>query len=291
MENENSGNLAAQMIYVALDQIHVPAHLMRSTIDQARVVELSESIAANGLINPLSVIKTNDGFELVAGYRRLMACRLLRWEVVVCHVLVTENLDSEIIKIHENLVRDDVDPISEGIYYCSIVEKYGVKQKDLARMINKSDAYISERMQTKEWPVSLRNAVMSDQISFSAARELARIRDLATFEHYFQTGLNNGITPAVAKEWANYANAQPSPDPITNETRQEDYEPRVIQMPSFPCMSCACVCEVQEMQMIRVCGNCAKAFRESSARQSFVDDSQARYDANQLDLLGNQPPR
>lgn len=290
METEETTQRVRKLVTYYVDAIEAPVHLMRGQLDQLKIKELSESIEQNGLINPLTVVNVNGHIELVAGFRRLMAVKLLRWQTVECSLIESKDLECEIIKIHENLVRENVDPISEGVYYASIIEKYGMKQKDLARIVGVSDAYISERLGTQGWPVILKNAVMSDQIAFSSARELARIKDQAVFEHYFRTGMENGISPSVAKEWANYANTLPDAAPIGNDERSEDYAPRVIQMPSFACQSCACMCEVQEMQMIRVCSHCAKAFREGLSQDSGSNRNHVQRNPHQLDLLEN-PPR
>ena len=92
-----------------LSEIIIPAG--RRDINHVKVSELAESIKIVGLINPITVGNDNT---LIAGAHRLEACRLLGFDEIECVVLDCDELRTELVEIDENLIRNDLDPISIG---------------------------------------------------------------------------------------------------------------------------------------------------------------------------------
>lgn len=116
---------------------------------------LSQNISEIGLINPISVIKSGKKFLLRAGYRRLMACRMLKWSEIPASVL-EDNVE---ITIAENLIREDMTPLEIGdeIIHClpSIEEKNPGKNREeiidiFAKKLGKSSRYIYMLMRISE---------------------------------------------------------------------------------------------------------------------------------------------
>ena len=111
------------------------------------VDDLISSLQKEGLLQPIIVRPKNGRFELVAGSRRLEACRKLGWRKIQCHILDLTDREAFEVAIAENVARENLDPLEEANSFQEYVSKYGWgSEKDLARIIGKSPAYVSRRL-------------------------------------------------------------------------------------------------------------------------------------------------
>ena len=107
----------------------------RLTFDEESLGELAQSISQVGLIQPLVVRKSSGGYELVAGERRLRACKSLGMTTVTC--IVEEQLREEssaMMALIENLQREDLHYIEEAQCYYALLNNYNLTQEALARI-------------------------------------------------------------------------------------------------------------------------------------------------------------
>jgi ParB/RepB/Spo0J family partition protein len=145
--------------------------------------ELRESIVRYGLLQPITVRPNGDGkFLLVAGERRFRACGSLGWKEVpaillddkICKRLDTGKTGLEELALIENLHRDDLSPLEEARCYRAIMEKHGYNQKELAKRVSKSQAYLSERLSLLEMSPKIRELVIQKRLTFSHAKALGK---------------------------------------------------------------------------------------------------------------------
>jgi ParB family chromosome partitioning protein len=126
-EKNESKTLTPKENVMKLSEIIIPAG--RRDINHVKVSELAESIKIVGLINPITVGKDNT---LITGAHRLEACRLLGFDEIGCVVLDCDDLRTELVEIDENLIRNDLDPISVGelaLRRDEILEALGLRAK------------------------------------------------------------------------------------------------------------------------------------------------------------------
>ena len=195
--------MALKQIYLVLplEQVNEPDIPIRTDMDHDRFNELCESIKDIGLIEPIVVKKKGKKYEVVAGHRRLLACKALNLGKINCVLVGTKDADMEVVKFAENVVREDVHPIDEAVFLDSIMNRDKIKVEDLADMINKSTAYVWERLQILEYPVKLKEAFKNGVIRYSAARELFKIKDEVGLEQYLQHTIESGASSGVVKRW------------------------------------------------------------------------------------------
>jgi ParB family transcriptional regulator, chromosome partitioning protein len=137
------------------------------------VEELAASIRQVGLLQPLVVRPTGDTLELVCGQRRLMACKLLRWNSVSCLIRQVSEKDAFEIALVENIQRRSIDPIEEALAFKTYVEQAGWGGvKELAFRIGKSPEYVSHRVSLLRLPQDVLEDVREGKIAVSAAYEL-----------------------------------------------------------------------------------------------------------------------
>lgn len=193
---------------VLREKISLPANMMRQLISENKMDDLVKSIKEIGIINAITVRKKGDGYELVAGLRRLMAADMLKMEKVPVKVTRAGEELAQKIMVDENRVREDVGPIDEGIFYQELMLKHKWNQKKLAEVFRVSESYISQRIGAMSWPEKLRKAVSEGTIIFSVAREFAKIRNMDELERVMDQAIRSGVSPAVASRWRHEINRE-----------------------------------------------------------------------------------
>ena len=167
-----SNELAGSVEDINLSEIVLPPSLLRSNLNG--VEELAESIKQVGLLQPI-IVRVNNSlcFEIVAGCRRFNACKKIGWRKITCHVVELDDKTAFEVSLIENVQRQTLNPIEEGLAFRNYVNKFGRGGvSDLAEKISKSPGYVSKRIRLLELPDSVIDLLSKCEISISAAEEL-----------------------------------------------------------------------------------------------------------------------
>jgi len=194
---------------IPLDRIKDPERPLREDLSPESVQDLVASIKKVGVIEPIVVRETKEGIELVAGHRRLMAAEIAGLTEIPCIVVKAEGMEVEVLRLHENIVRDKISPIDWANHLHHLKSQYNLESAKIAELLGMSEAWVSQHLQILDYPTPLVEALKADKISFSAARELAQIRDPQKRESYIGHAIRGGITPALAIRWRKEANREP----------------------------------------------------------------------------------
>jgi len=190
-----------KVLEININEIKIPRGNVRKTLDEKTTEKLAKSISEIGLINPISVKKTLKGFELIAGQRRLSAFGLLQKNKIPAIIFdVAEEIGFG-MQVQENIQRDAVNAIDEGHAYGIALRKFGISQKKLAELIGKSESYVADRIATLKYFPTLLRALKAGKISFSVAREFAKIESKSDLDRYLDFAENGGINPKLARKW------------------------------------------------------------------------------------------
>ena len=173
----------------------VPVDLVDPSEDNPRIrlegiQELTESIRAHGLLQPIVVRRKGERFTLVAGHRRFAAIRELGWESVLAVIREETAEDAYVLTLVENLQRDDLTPREESEALGELVRRRGWSTREVAAAIKRSQAYVSKRLRVFDEPV-LRPAVLSRRLPVSSAEELLTL-DEATRHALLEQALREG---------------------------------------------------------------------------------------------------
>lgn len=173
MNNQTSPDEIVQYIYA--DRIVDPVDAMRSGLDRETLHDLSTDIQKNGLINPITVRPLGENFEVVAGHRRFTACKWAGMVKIPC--IVRDLNDDQVfsVKTAENLKRDDVDPVDEGMHYLVAINKLGKSIAEIADMVGRSTQYVKDRVTVAEMPDYMKVFIKSGQLKLGAALLLMEI--------------------------------------------------------------------------------------------------------------------
>jgi len=239
------------------DLIDDPKDAMRSGLDRESLFDLADDIKKNGLINPITVRPVADRYEVVAGHRRFKASKRAGLATMPAIVRVLDDAKTDEMRMHENLYREDVNPVDEARYIRVMVDTHKVEPGALAKMTGKSEAYLKGRYDLLDYPDYLVQAVQQEHVSLSAAQWLARIEDDRVRMEYTRFAILGGITAKRAEAWyrswmlgslPREASAfAPAPD-------EPSAEPRKLMM---PCVLCRHDDDIENMGMYYAHRDCA----------------------------------
>jgi ParB family transcriptional regulator, chromosome partitioning protein len=161
---------------IPLQNIKTGRRLLRNP--RISLEDLLISIKQKGLINPPLVRLRDDHYEIVAGHRRLEACKLLGWHTITCHIVDVDDKNAYEISLIENVQQKTMSPIEEARAFKEYVDAFGWgSESDLAQRIGKSQEYISRRIRLLSLPEGLQKDVLEERISVSTAEELLPLND------------------------------------------------------------------------------------------------------------------
>lgn len=228
--------IQSQMI--KLDQIREPKFIARLDFDKDEMQELMDSITAHGLIQPIRVKGVKGGYEIVAGHRRYLAHKKLKLKEIRAEIVQADDTEHEIVKMHENKRRKDLSDIEEAKSFEHLKKITGLTNKAIAKHANVSESYVTQKLAIMGYPTCVFNALETGQLTFSCARELVRISDFKVLEDYVDHACRSGITPRVAKQWADdwlYMNKHGQQEEKEEVAKGEGRTMDTIKLPCFCC--------------------------------------------------------
>jgi len=168
--------MGAEMKYVPLAQVKKSETNTRKHIDEVKLAELTESIKARGVINPILIRPVKGNFEVVCGERRYLAALKAGLKEIPAFIREMTDMEALEFQIIENLQREDVHPLEEAEGYEVLMKKHGCKTvDDLAAKVGKSKGYIYGRMKLCELIPENRKYFYSGKFSPSVSLLVARI--------------------------------------------------------------------------------------------------------------------
>jgi ParB family chromosome partitioning protein len=152
----------------------------RFEIDELRL--LSESIAQHGVLQPIIVTKTRDGYQLIAGERRTRAAEIAGLETVPAVVRTADEQAHLALALVENLQRSDLNAMDEARAFRQLIDEFGVTQEEVARRVGRTRPAITNTLRLLTVSPEVQDAVEDRRISEGHARALASLDDHAAQE-------------------------------------------------------------------------------------------------------------
>ena len=153
--------------------------LFRSDFDEALVKELAESIRSEGLMQPIAVRKTKDGYEIIAGERRFRAFKLLGQKTITARVLEASDASSAVLALVENLQRSDLNPVDEALGFASLMRDFNLTQDAVAERLGKPRATIANSVRLLALDNDIQGFLRKGQLSAGHAKALLSVEDAA----------------------------------------------------------------------------------------------------------------
>ncbi|SHK00690.1 nucleoid occlusion protein [Paramaledivibacter caminithermalis] len=214
MENVSLKN---KITYLSIDDIKPNPHQPRKIFSDESLEELSSSIKAYGVIQPISVRKKKDDtFELVAGERRLKASKLAGLDVIPVIVVDMNDEDSAVIALIENLQREDLNFIEEAQGYHRLISEYGLTQQELAEKVGKNQSTIANKLRILKLSDEIKNLLIEHKLTERHGRALLKLPNEKVrkeiLEIVIKKGMNVKKTEKLIKDTLEELNKPAEPE-------------------------------------------------------------------------------
>ena len=218
VENSFSKELENSVLEIEISQISPNSFQQRKIFDENALKELSESIKAHGLLQPIIVTQKEDGYMLIAGERRLRATKLLGQSKI--RAIVADFADKNLreLALIENIQREDLNPIELANSYKELINEYKITQEELGNIVKKSRPVITNTMRLLNLSDFTQQALIDGKISVGHAKVMLGF-DKKDEKELLNTIIGQKLTAndteKLVKQMKNRDNA---PSKFTNDT-------------------------------------------------------------------------
>lgn len=191
---------------IPVDQIAPSRFQPRRAFDDRELKELAASINQYGVLQPILVRPAGKGYELVAGERRLRACRLAGVKTIPAVVKAVSDRELALMALVENLQREDLNVLEEAEGYDRLLREFGLTQEDLARQLGRSQSSIANKLRLLRLPEEVRLALSRGAVTERHARALLSLatpeQQVNVLRHIVAGELNVRQTEALVEQVA-----------------------------------------------------------------------------------------
>ena len=196
--------LSRRVRWLDVAEIRPNPHQPRRTFEAQGLAELADSIRSYGILQPLTVRRTETGYELVAGERRLRAAKMAGERQVPCLVARVGEEASALLALMENLQRRDLDCWEEAEAIARLITTYNLTQEQAAEKIGKSQSAVANKLRLLRLSRAVRDSLRQKDLSERHARALLRLGDehqqLCALEEIVRRGYNVARTEEYVEQ-------------------------------------------------------------------------------------------
>jgi ParB family chromosome partitioning protein len=160
------------------------------------LAELQESLSTSGLLQPITVRRRpgRDGFELIAGERRLRAASKLGWREIPAIIKEIDDKTILTLALIENLQRTDLNPVEEGEGYYQLSRDFGMTQQQIAETVGKDRTTVANMLRVLQLPNSVRTLLEEGKLTLGHAKVLVGLEDAAQITRLAREIVADGLT-------------------------------------------------------------------------------------------------
>lgn len=205
-----------QIEEIKLSEIRPNPYQPRKQFDEEALQELSVSIKAHGVIQPISLRKSIKGYEIVVGERRHRAAKLAGMKTIPA--VVRELTDDQMMELAliENLQRENLNPLEEAKAYQKLMEHLQVTQESLAKRLGKSRPHITNHIRLLQLPQMVQDYLAEGKLTMGHARALLGLKNEQKLSELVQKAVAEQMSVRQLEEWVKRAN-----NDVSRETKKQ----------------------------------------------------------------------
>lgn len=171
------GDDLQRILQIPVDDVEANPMQPRKTFAHEDLEELMESIKVHGIIQPLIVTKVSDGYQLIAGERRLRSAKILGLNTVPAIVREVEEQDKLELAIIENVQRKSLNPIEKAIAYERLMDEFGLSQEEVGKKLGVSRSVVANTIRFLSLASKVQESLVEGVISEGHAKVIAGLED------------------------------------------------------------------------------------------------------------------
>ena len=218
---EEAENRADALSQIAVSLIQSNPEQPRSVFHRQKLEELKQSISENGLIQPVTVRKSEDGFELISGERRLRAVQELGVNRIPAYIIEVES-DEKLLELSliENIQRDDLNAIEVAHAYERLQKEYKLTQEEVARKVGKDRATVANFIRLLRLPEKIQESLEKDEISMGHARAIMGLTSRGEQMQVWRKAVKGGWSVRKTEEAVRQLTEKPEKKAVLPPTAQ-----------------------------------------------------------------------
>lgn len=195
----------------------------RKVFSDEAIAALADSIREYGVLQPILVRPLGTGmYQIVAGERRWRAARMLGLDEVPVNIKELSDLEAMQIAIVENLQRENLNPLEEATGYSELIEKFGMTQEKVAKLVGRSRSAVANAVRLLTLPESVQKMVESGDLSAGHARALLAFDDEELLISTAQKAASGGLTVRQVEKIAQKSTEE-TPEKPASDTKIDNY--------------------------------------------------------------------
>lgn len=253
--------IAREFREIPIGLIDRPSDPSRSAMDDQKLDELTRSILAIGLMNPISVARVGERYEVIAGDRRYHACSRAGYVAIPCIVYPEKTAATVALQFAENYAREELGAADEAIWFSELLDTYCGGDVDvLADRLKVKRSYVENRLLLFRGDEIVFEALQREQIKIGVAHELNKVTDERMRRYFLDSAVRGGATESIVRGWVHQwkldtgAAAAPPAPIVTSDAPAPVPEPFV-----FRCCVCNGTEHVHLMRQVNVHDYCNQA--------------------------------
>lgn len=217
---------------LALDKIEPNQYQPRHQFSEESISELAQTLDKEGLLQPIVVRESDNGYEIIAGERRYRAAQSLGWETIPAIVKEMDDDQAASLAVIENLQRENLNPIDEAQAYKNLMKLNDLTQTALAKEMGKSQSYVANKLRLLKLTPKVQASLIDGNISARHGRALVGLDEKTqekVLNEVLAKGLNVKETEAIVKDVDGYFN--PKTKKVKKQGKSESKKRVVNKMP------------------------------------------------------------
>jgi ParB family chromosome partitioning protein len=201
LKDRNKFKKSNEVILIPARMIQPNPHQPRKSFNWDDLEGLAESIHHNGLLQPITVRKKENGrYELISGERRLRACKMAGLSSIPSIVIDINDEKSALLAVIENLQRENLHFFEEAMAIERLIKGFGLSQEEVSRKLGKSQSALSNKLRILRLPDEIRYNITIYGLTERHARALLRLPTAELMEQVVDTVAEQGLTVSATEQ-------------------------------------------------------------------------------------------
>lgn len=198
-------NVIAGFVELPIDKVLPNPNQPRKNFSEEALESLAVSIKSFGVIQPITVAKKNDIYEIIAGERRYRAAKKVGLEKIPVIIKDLSQKEKMEISLVENIQRENLNPIEEGLAFLSLIETYSITQEELSGRLGKSRTAITNTIRLLNLDPQIQKWITEEKLTPGHARTILSVEDksqrISFADYIIKNNLSVRESEQISKKW------------------------------------------------------------------------------------------
>nr|HPO50942.1 ParB/RepB/Spo0J family partition protein [Spirochaetota bacterium] len=198
-------NVIAGFVELPIDKVFPNPNQPRKNFSEEALESLAVSIKSFGVIQPITVAKKDDIYEIIAGERRYRAAKKVGLEKIPVIIKDLSQKEKMEISLVENIQRENLNPIEEGLAFLSLIETYSITQEELSGRLGKSRTAITNTIRLLNLDPQIQKWITEEKLTPGHARTILSVEDksrrISFADYIIKNNLSVREAEQISKKW------------------------------------------------------------------------------------------